>query len=335
MFEQQSCGMKEKSFYNTVQCQSFSSDGNYLLAGNIYGDVSVYELSKVLGPYHGDDCDPRGPNYQFNAYTQQQVHSITATDKFLITGTVGEISGWDWKVVTSNKVSKIKVSWTIQIPTVKDSYVKPDVNYMLISHEDNVLHAGCGDNKIYTFSLEGGTLLRTLEGHEDFIHDLSILGNQLASASEDGSVRLWDMRTKENTNVVKPFLADKVNRPGLGKWIGTVDFTEDWLLCGGGPKLALWHMRTMEVATIFDLPDKGIHVGSIHEERIIAGGAMPNVHHLTYQGEALAEVPTSSNTIYSIVHQESPQKLLSMAGSSNNIDICTNFSYREMVLKFA
>lgn len=91
----------------------------------------------------------------------------------------------------------------------------------------------------------------------------------------------------------------------------------------------------MEAATVFELPDQGIHVGTIYEERVIAGGAMSNVHHLNYQGETLAEVPTSSNTIYSIVYQENPQKLLCMAGSSNNIDICTNFSYREMVLKFA
>ncbi|XP_012251339.2 THO complex subunit 6 homolog [Athalia rosae] len=335
MSEHKSYSMNEKLFYNTVQCQTFSPDGQYLAAGNIYGAVSIYELSKALGPYQDHETDPRGPNYRFTAYPDQQVHSIVATDKFLITGTVGEISGWDWNTVISNKVSKIKVSWSIQIPTVKDSYERPDVNYMVLSKEDNLLHAGCGDNKIYTFSLEDGKLLRTLEGHEDFIHALSLLGNQLASASEDGSVRLWDLRQKETLNIVKPFLAEKVARPRLGKWIGTVDFTEDWLLCGGGPKLALWHMRTMEAATIFELPDQGIHSGTIYEERVIVGGAMPSVQHLNYQGEILAEVLTSSNTIYSIVYQDNPPKLLSMAGSSNNIDICTNFSYREMTLKFA
>lgn len=39
------------------------------------------------------------------------------------------------------------------------------------------------------------------------------------------------MRKKENTNVLTPHLIDKVARPRLGKWIGTVDFTEDWLVC--------------------------------------------------------------------------------------------------------
>lgn len=106
-------------------------------------------------------------------------------------------------------------------------------------------------------------------------------------------------------------------------------------LCGGGPKLSLWHMRTMEATTVFNIPDQGIHVAEIYEERVIAGGAMPYVFHLTYQGGTLAKVPISSNTVYSIIYQETPQKVLSVSGSSNNIDVCTNFNYRELVLKFA
>lgn len=99
--------------------------------------------------------------------------------------------------------------------------------------------------------------------------------------------------------------------------------------------MSLWHMRTMEAVTIFDLPDQGIHVANIYEERVIAGGAAPHIYHLTYQAEILAKVPTSSNTIYNIVYQDTPQKVLSVAGSSNNLDLCTNFNYREMILKFA
>ena len=86
---------------------------------------------------------------------------------------------------------------------------------------------------------------------------------------------------------------------------------------------------------IFDIPDEGIHVADIYEERIIAGGAMPHTYHLSYQGEILAKVPTSCRTAYSIVYRETPHKILSVAGSSNNIDVCTNFNYRELVLKFA
>ena len=127
---------------------------------------------------------------------------------------------------------------------------------------------------------------------------------------------------------------DKLARPKIGKWVGAVDFTDDWLLCGGGPKLSLWHMRSMELATVFDIPDNGIHVADIHEERIIVGGEMPYLYHLNYQATPLAKIPISSDTVYSVAFQEKHQKILSIAGSSNLIDICTNFNYRESSLKF-
>ncbi|XP_014602976.1 PREDICTED: THO complex subunit 6 homolog [Polistes canadensis] len=325
----------QKLFYNTVLSQTFSSDGNYLAAGNIYGDVSIFDLTKVLTPHKIEENELQGPNYHLTAYPDQHIQSMVSTDNFLITGTVGEISGWDWKVVASSKAAKSKPSWVIQIPANKDSYEKADVNFLVYSKSNNILYAGCGDNNIYVISLEEGKILRNLPGHTDFIHCLSLAGNQLASSSEDGSVRLWDLRKKENTNILNPHMVDKVSRPKFGKWIGAVDLTEDWLLCGGGPNLSLWHMRTMEPATVFDLADQGIHVAHIYEERIIAAGAVPHVYHLTYQGETLAKVPTSSNTVYSTIYQEIPQKVLSIAGSSNNLDLCTNFNYREMTLKFA
>ncbi|XP_033230535.1 THO complex subunit 6 [Belonocnema kinseyi] len=324
--------LNQKLFYNTVLCQAFSPGKKFLLAGNIYGDVSVYELSKILGPQQGEENELQGPTYRFAAHPEQHVQSMIETEHFLVTGTSGEISGWDWKAITSNKASKAKVSWTINLPSKRDSHEKPDVNFMVYSKTNHLLYAGCGDNKIYIIDLEGGKVLRSLEGHENFVHGISVMGGQLASGSEDGTVRLWDLRKRENTNILQPHLAEKVARPKLGKWIGTVDFTEDWLLCGGGPKLTLWNMRTMEAATIFDLPDQGIHVSSIYEERIITGGAMSHVYHLNYQGEILAKVPISSSTVYSIVYQD---KLLSVAGSSNHLDVCTNFNYRELVLRFA
>lgn len=43
-------------------------------------------------------------------------------------------------------------------------------------------------------------------------------------------MRLWDLRKKENTNILTPHLIDKVARPRLGKWIGAIDFTDDWLV---------------------------------------------------------------------------------------------------------
>lgn len=90
----------------------------------------------------------------------------------------------------------------------------------------------------------------------------------------------------------------------------------------------------MDLSTVFDLPDEGIHVANIYEERIIAGGAMPHLYHLTYQATPMAKIPISSNTVYSVVLQQKPRKVLCVGGSSNKIDVCTNFNYRDTVFKF-
>lgn len=128
---------------------------------------------------------------------------------------------------------------------------------MVYSKENHLLYAGCGDNKIHTINLDNGKILNSFAGHTDFIHSMALSyviahivalwlyftlfiailinyicsGKQLASGGEDGTVRLWDLRSKENTNILQPHLDGKAARPKLGKWIGAVDFTEDWLVC--------------------------------------------------------------------------------------------------------
>lgn len=57
----------------------------------------------------------------------------------------------------------------------RDSYDKPDINYMVYSKIDHLLYAGCGDNNIYIVNLEDGRILRSLQGHTDYIHCLAVM----------------------------------------------------------------------------------------------------------------------------------------------------------------
>lgn len=178
-------------------------------------------------------------------------------------------------------------------------------------------------------------------------------GTQLVSSSEDGSVKIWDMRDKQVTNKIFPHLEERVARPSLGKWVGAVALSDNWLvsvsflhkahcrllmclffqLCGGGPKLSLWHLHSLDVTTSFDLQNEnGIHVAEFYEDRILAGGAAPYFYQLSYNNDVYAEIPSSSTAVYSVVHQETPNKVLCISGSSPNIDVCTNFSYRDQIL---
>jgi len=52
----------------------------------------------------------------------------------------------------------------------------------------------------------------------------------IASASEDGSVLFWDVRTKEHSSKIVPSNNPAIKRLNLGNWIGSVTITKDWMV---------------------------------------------------------------------------------------------------------
>ena len=118
------------------------------------------------------------------------------------------------------------------------------------------------------------------------------------------------------------------------------------LCCGGGPKAALYHLRTLTPTEPegLQLPQGSENSGSLHvisifseENRIILGGEMQGkLYQTNLSGELIAEIDTSSSCLYSVVHMYSESlKLMSCAGSSSKIDLCSaNFSYRDRTITF-
>lgn len=177
---------------------------------------------------------------------------------------------------------------------------------------------------------------RSYEGHTDYIHSLSTVDGKLASASEDGSVRLWDSRSSQFLDVIYPHKNDEIKRPEFGNWIGAVCMNDDWLVCGGGPSLSLWHLRMMNPLRVLSgTEDKGIHVAQFIDDKIFAGGTAPFFSQLSYDNELCSKIQTSSNTIYCCSYQQSPVQMLILGGNSNKIDVCTNLSYRDFILSFS
>ncbi|XP_044754172.1 THO complex subunit 6 homolog [Coccinella septempunctata] len=319
-----------KKFYNTILCQAFSPCGNYFVAGDIYGKISVFHLSKLINPDVKLSKDEQFPKCTFEVCPNMQINSLLSTETYLIVGAVGEIKAYLWKNIKTSK--NVSCAWSIDIPNDKGGLDKPDVNSLYFLHERDLLLAGCGDNNIYAFQIETRKPVKTLSGHSDYVHCLCGLGNDLISGSEDGSVCIWDIRENKKRNQIHPYMNDEINRPDLGKWIGAVGYNEDFLICGGGPRLSLWHFRSLNHSTIFPIEDKGIHVAEIYQDKVFAGGRSEYFYQLSFNGNIIAEIPTSGVTTYSMIHQEEPYKALCIAGSSPKIDVCSNFVYRDLVL---
>lgn len=324
--------MLDKILYNTVLCQTFSRCGKYLIAGNIYGQIAIFDLDRILNPVAELlTVDFNKPKHIHTLESEKQVCSLVTTEKFLIVGSVNEISGWDWKGFLNFKLNK--PSWVIKMPS-HSILEQIDVNSLWLSEDENRLYAGCGDNNVYVINLEDGKIISTFTGHEDYIHSVHGKNQQLITAGEDGYVLLWDLRMGKSHNKLEPHDNSKVSRPDIGKWVGSATLGDDWIVCGGGPRLSLWHLRSLDAVTVFDIPDHGIHVSFFHDDCVVAGGAAKHLYQLSYSGEVKVELPVSATTVYSAILRTQPHNVLTIAGSSPEIDLCTTFNYRDQVLHF-
>lgn len=269
------------------------------------------------------------PHQIFKACENSQpIRSLAFHNNFVIVGTAGVITGYTW---LKNRLTK--KAWEIRLPANNEtSSQQNDINCLWLNKKEGILYVGCGDNNIYAATLEDGQLLRTFSGHTDYVHWIDGGSDQnLYSASEDGSVKFWDRRDKRAVNQLEPFKKDKLVRPQFGKWQGTVAVTDDWLVCGGGPSVSLWHLRSMECTTVFPFA-KPARVSGFLDDVIYVGGDTNRLCQYNLKGDVTAEVPVSSSSIYSVVAQAEPDKFLSIAGASNSLDICTNYNYRDIVL---
>ncbi|XP_039298712.1 THO complex subunit 6 homolog [Nilaparvata lugens] len=327
--------MVDRCFYNTTLSQTFSPCGNYLVAGNIYGQIAVFDLQNAVEPNEPASEHISKPLYVFQSARDKSVSSLVSNSKFLIVGTVGKVTGYDWKSIISNK--NPKVAWSIQIPTYRDSLDKSDVNSLAIVENsgDQTLVAGCGDKKVHLFSLRQGKRTHSFDGHDNYVHSVYASGSQIVSSGEDGKVCMWDWRQSSRTAQLEPHTNQQLARPHLGKWIGDACFNDDWLVCGGGPYLSLWHLRSMNLMNRFaNVEDSGIHVVRLCDDRILAGGTSPYFYHLSFSGEIFTQLETSSLIVYSAIFEEKPFHVTCLAGSSPHIDLCTNFKYRDQILTF-
>lgn len=107
-----------------------------------------------------------------------------------------------------------------------------------------------------------------------------------------------------------------------------------WVAAGGGPSLALYHLRNREAFQIFDFP-KEIHVSTFIDDNIVVGGESNAIHQYSFNGDLISELPTSGPCILSIVLQKTADlNILSACGASNKIDVSTNFKYKDTTLNF-
>lgn len=258
-----------------------------------------------------------------------RVLCMVFSNNTLIVGTnVGKVFGLSWY---KNRLAKKQWEVFIASKIWADSN---DINALCLQQDETILYAGCGDNNIYAIDIgNDGKIIETFKGHTDFIHCLDgSADHAIYSASEDGVIRFWDTRTARSVTQLHPHKDKQLARPDFGKWQGAVAVSNNWLICGGGPKACLYHLRSLDCSVVFDFKST-VHVAGFLDDTVYIGGDDKHLNQYNLKGNITTQIPVSSTSVYSVLSQSAPEKILSIAGSGNNLDICTDFSFRDIVLK--
>lgn len=141
-----------------------------MLLSHLSFNAFSFSLYRLMNPESNLLKHDFSPKNTFTVQEDIQINSLLTSDHYLLVGVVGEIYGYDWSVVTSNKDAK--VSWKIELPNNRDVFEKAEINCMVINNKSELLYVGCGDNNIYVINIETAKIVRTLSGHTDYIHSI-------------------------------------------------------------------------------------------------------------------------------------------------------------------
>uniref|UniRef100_A0A8D0UC39 THO complex subunit 6 n=1 Tax=Sus scrofa TaxID=9823 RepID=A0A8D0UC39_PIG len=349
----------------TIFSQSVSPCGKFLAAGNNYGQIAIFSLSAALSSEAKEES--KKPIVTFQAH-DGPVYSMVSTDRHLLSAGDGEVKAWLWAEILKKGCKEL---WRRQ-PPYRTSLEVPEINALLLVPKENSLILAGGDCQLHTMDLETGaftvscgagvagggggrrgggwplpgscpdtalSLQRALRGHTDYIHCLALRERspEVLSGGEDGAVRLWDLRTAREVQTIEVYKHEECSRPHNGRWIGCLATDSDWMVCGGGPALTLWHLRSSTPTTIFPMRAPQKHV-TFYQDLILSAGQGRCVNQWQLSGELKAQVPGSSPGLLSLSLNQQPAapecKVLTAAGNSCRVDVFTNLGYRAFSLSF-
>ena len=118
--------ISRKAYYSTVFSNTFSPCGNYLISGDNYGQLSVFNITNALTI--DISVDMKTPAHSFQAHAGC-IYSITKTEQYLISAGSKEIHGWIWKEILHQKVRRnvilvIYVNGTVIILQIHQPFLR-------------------------------------------------------------------------------------------------------------------------------------------------------------------------------------------------------------------
>jgi len=256
---------KRKAFSVTYFSSCFSSCQLYYAACNNFGMLMVYKTPQSRDT--GDNNDHK-PIFSLKV-SEKPIYSMITVGNCLVLAGYGQLQFFSWEDLKNGKLSNLWEEKELSTYS-KAKYINK------VAHNNGVLYCGDSNGCVTTFDIGTGQKIVDYKGHQNFIHDISTFDNGFVSVSEDGYMKVWDVRSSKMTSEIQPHLKQNLSRPQVGKFLKCVtsDSKGDWIICGGGPKLALYSRNMLELYNPLENENNEFiaNVVEIFNEEIVAVG---------------------------------------------------------------
>ncbi|KAM3719337.1 THO complex subunit [Dirofilaria immitis] len=305
--------------------------GNWLVVTDSLGHLYLFELRQALESNASD----KERQFKYRLKLNEPIFALSTVHSRLICGNaVGQLTIYNWDdIIHSDSSDSCDPLYRFSgFPTNLSIAPPCEINAIVCIDNSRVLFAGAGDNAIRLMEIERpDKIISTFAGHSEYVNELAVRSEHVfLSSSEDGTVRLWDVRSKD-IYIFNVASEEKLRRSKCGRGICALDVEEDFMVCGGDVELAIWHIgsRSLASALICERPPLMRHtVAKMNGDRILIGGSCPDLIQFDYSGQHLTSVKTSLRNIYSIeTNSLGANAMTTVAGDSLLIDTFLNLGY--------
>jgi WD40 repeat protein len=187
---------------------------------------------------------------------------------------------------------------------------------------------------VYSWDIATSSFVGRLVGHKDYIHAMALASGALYTASEDGTVRVWDARSSTPCRATMAL-------PGSSAYLSCLAVSDDahWLAAGGGASVVgVWHAPSQNLSTSLShtSPIGAVTFAARGEvgQRAVAASTSSSgaslvvgvcgaggLSHWQLDGRLRMRVPCAPSCVYSIaVGRSTGYEMLTVGGSCSTVD---------------
>jgi len=332
----------------TVLCAEFSPSGEHLVCATDRGWVHVWLFGKQIAP---DGLQP--PKISSSTQLHEcAIYSIiflhSGAGELLISGSDDDIRCWRWEDLVGNTVKPTPL-FQLHNPrrNLRRGGMLPlsETSALAIDASSSKMYSAAGDGNAYAWDLVTQKCLSTFSGHTDMLHCLALRSRQmqLVTGSEDGTLRIWDVRSSTCSNVLRadaPPLCPGTNMPTRNPvetcgWCSclAIDDSQNWLAAGWGNRF----LCTIELNTLTCLaclpvtapPQAVCFQPGVDSQGVLSVGAETALYNWCITGELQTRATVSCASAFALAARNlgGCDCLVAVGGVGNMMDVFCDMSH--------